>query len=81
MIVSDRVQLLKCCSDSSEEMEILAGSSTHGEVSAREVSSHSVIPYTLWVPLGRTLQCYQYKVQHHHELLPGDFEKRRAFTV
>lgn len=64
-----------------EEMDIVAGSSTHGEVSAREVARRTGIPYsTVWVALRRTLRCYPYKIQRHQELLPGDFVKRRAFA-
>ena len=65
-----------------EEMEIVAGSSTHGEVSTREVSRNNGIPYsTVWVVLQRTLLSYPYKIERHHELLPGDCMKRRAFEV
>ena len=65
-----------------EEMETVAGSSMHGEVSARAVARRTGIPYsTVWLALRRTLRCYPYKIHRHHELLPGDSVKRRAFAV
>ena len=63
-------------------MEIIAGSSTHGEVSASELVCRTHILYsTVWVALRRTLLCYPYKIQHYHELLPGDFVKSTTFAV
>ena len=60
---------------------IVAGSSTHGEVSVREIACRTGIPYTtVWIALRRTLLCYPYKIQHHHELLPGNFVKLRSFA-
>ncbi|GFW03731.1 DUF4817 domain-containing protein [Trichonephila clavipes] len=56
-----------------DEMETVAGSSMHGEVSARAVARRIGIPYTtIWLALRRTLRCYPYKIYRHHELLPGD---------
>ena len=41
-------------------MESVAGSSMHGEVSARAVASRTGIPYTtIWLALRRTLRYYQ----------------------
>ncbi|GFV83887.1 uncharacterized protein TNCV_387951 [Trichonephila clavipes] len=63
-------------------METAAGSSMHGEVSARAVARHTGIPYTtVWLALRRTLRCYPYKIHRHHELLPGDSVNWRAFAV
>ncbi|GFW15805.1 uncharacterized protein TNCV_3583031 [Trichonephila clavipes] len=65
-----------------DEMETVAGSSMHGEVSARAVARRTGIPYTtVWLTLRRTLRCYPYKIHRHHELLPGDSVNRRAFAV
>ncbi|GFT46894.1 uncharacterized protein TNCV_3989541 [Trichonephila clavipes] len=65
-----------------DEMETVAGSSMHGEVSARAVARRTGIPYTtVWLALRRTLRCYPYKIHLHHELLPGDSVNRRAFAV
>ncbi|GFV92937.1 uncharacterized protein TNCV_1693301 [Trichonephila clavipes] len=65
-----------------DEMETVAGSSMHGEVSARAVARRTGIPYTtVWLALRRTLRCYPYKIHRHHELLPGDSVNRRAFAV
>ncbi|KFM59537.1 hypothetical protein X975_19579, partial [Stegodyphus mimosarum] len=65
-----------------EEMQTVAGSSMHGEVSARAVARRTSIPYTtVWLALRRTLRCYPYKIHRHHELLPGDLVKRMAFAV
>lgn len=65
-----------------ENMEIVAVSSTHKEVSAHKVARSTVISYTrVRVALSHTLRCYPYKTQRPHELLPGDFLKRRAFAV
>ncbi|GFW76850.1 DUF4817 domain-containing protein [Trichonephila clavipes] len=65
-----------------DEMETVAGSSMHGEVSAPAVARHTGIPYTtVWLALRRTLRCYPYKIHRHNELLPGDFVNRRAFAV
>ncbi|GFX20723.1 uncharacterized protein TNCV_77801 [Trichonephila clavipes] len=62
-----------------DEMETVAGSSMHGEVSARTVARRTGIPYTtVWLALRRTLRCYPYKIHRHHELLPGDSVNRRA---
>ena len=61
-------------------METAAGSSTLGEVSAREVARRSGIPYTT-VLVRYILLSYPYKIEHRHELLPSNFAKRRAFTV
>ncbi|GFV63996.1 RNA-directed DNA polymerase from mobile element jockey [Trichonephila clavipes] len=64
-----------------DEMETVAGSSMHGEVSARAVARRTGIPYTtVWWALRRTLRCYQYKIHWPHELLPGDSVNRRAFA-
>ncbi|GFY32436.1 uncharacterized protein TNCV_3559441 [Trichonephila clavipes] len=63
-------------------METVAGSSMHGEVSARAVERRTGIPYTtVWLALRRTLRSYPYKIHRHHELLPGDSVNRRAFAV
>ncbi|GFT69464.1 DUF4817 domain-containing protein [Trichonephila clavipes] len=63
-------------------METVAGSSMHGEISARAVARHTGIPYTtVWLALRRTLRCYKYKIHRHHELLPGDSVNQRAFAV
>ena len=65
-----------------EEVEIVTGSSTHGEVSAREVAHCAGIPFiTLWIAVRRTLRCHPYKIQRHHELLSGNFVKRRVIDV
>ncbi|GFT11534.1 uncharacterized protein TNCV_2523491 [Trichonephila clavipes] len=65
-----------------DEMETVAGSSTHVEVSARAVARRTGIPYsTVWLAVRRTLRCYLYKIHRHHELLPGDSVNRRAFVV
>ncbi|GFV12372.1 DUF4817 domain-containing protein [Trichonephila clavipes] len=65
-----------------DEMETVAGSSMHGEVSARAVARRTGIPYTtVWLALRRTFRCYPYKIHRHHELLPGDSVNRRAFAV
>ncbi|GFT57444.1 uncharacterized protein TNCV_4515411 [Trichonephila clavipes] len=65
-----------------DEMETVAGSSMHVEVSARAVARRTGIPYTtVWLALRRTLRCYPYKIHWHHELLPGDSVNRRAFAV
>ncbi|GFX90703.1 uncharacterized protein TNCV_3195211 [Trichonephila clavipes] len=65
-----------------DEMETVAGSSMHGEVSAHAVARRTGIPYTtVWLALRRTLRCYPYKIHRHHELLPGDSVNRRAFAV
>ncbi|GFW28369.1 uncharacterized protein TNCV_4640341 [Trichonephila clavipes] len=65
-----------------DEMETVAGSSMHGEFSARAVARRTGIPYTtVWLALRRTLRCYPYKIHRHHELLPGDSVNRRAFAV
>ncbi|GFU58641.1 RNA-directed DNA polymerase from mobile element jockey [Trichonephila clavipes] len=65
-----------------DEMETVAGSSMHGEVSVRAVARRTGIPYTtVWLALRRTLRCYPYKIHRHHELLPGDSVNRRAFAV
>ncbi|GFX54001.1 DUF4817 domain-containing protein [Trichonephila clavipes] len=65
-----------------DEMETVAGSSMHGEVSARAVACRTGIPYTtVWLALIRILRCYPYKIHWHHELLPGDSVNRRAFAV
>ena len=65
-----------------EEMETAAGSSMHGEVSARAVARCTGIPYTtVWLALRRTLRCHPYKIHRYHELLTGDLVKRRAFAV
>ncbi|GFT86357.1 RNA-directed DNA polymerase from mobile element jockey [Trichonephila clavipes] len=65
-----------------DEMETVAGSSMHGEVSARAVARRTGFPYTtVWLALRRTLRCYPYKIHRHHELLPGDSVNRRAFAV
>ncbi|GFX32578.1 uncharacterized protein TNCV_3704521 [Trichonephila clavipes] len=64
------------------EMETVAGSSTYGEVSARAIARRTGIPYTtVWLALRRTLRCYPYKINRHHELLPDDSVNRRAFAV
>ena len=56
-----------------EKMEIEEDSSTHGEVSAREVACYTGIPCTfVWVALRCTLLCYLYKIQRHDERLPGE---------
>ncbi|GFW09684.1 DUF4817 domain-containing protein [Trichonephila clavipes] len=63
-------------------METVAGSSMHGEVSARAIARRTGIPYTtVWLALRRTLRFYPYKIHRHHELLPGDSVNRRAFAV
>ncbi|GFT32786.1 DUF4817 domain-containing protein [Trichonephila clavipes] len=62
-----------------DEMETVAGSSMHGEVSARAVARRTAAFHTLqfgW-PLRRTLRCYPYKIHRHHELLAGDSVNRR----
>ena len=65
-----------------EEMETVVGSSTHGEVSACEVTRCTGILYTtVWITLQHTLLCYPHKIQCHHELLPRYFVKLRAFAV
>ncbi|GFV11914.1 uncharacterized protein TNCV_109621 [Trichonephila clavipes] len=65
-----------------DEMETVAGSSMHGEVSARAVARRTGISYTtVWLALRRTLRCYPYKIHRHHELLPGDSVNRRALAV
>ncbi|GFU72160.1 DUF4817 domain-containing protein [Trichonephila clavipes] len=65
-----------------EEMETVAGSSMHGEVSACAVARRTGIPYTtVRLTLRSTLRCYPYKIHRHHELLPGDSVNRRAFAV
>ena len=62
-------------------MEIAVGSSMSGEVSSREVAHRTSIPCTtVCAAVWRTLLCHPYKIQRHHELLPGDFVKRRAFA-
>ncbi|GFU11546.1 DUF4817 domain-containing protein [Trichonephila clavipes] len=64
------------------EMETVAGSSMHGEVSILAVARRTGIPYTtVWLALRRTLRCYPYKIHRHHELLPGDSVNGRAFVV
>ncbi|GFX77515.1 uncharacterized protein TNCV_4025651 [Trichonephila clavipes] len=63
-------------------METVAGSSMHGEVSARAVARRTGIPYTtVWFALRRTLRCYPYKIHRHHELLPGDSTDEAHFTL
>ncbi|GFT99002.1 uncharacterized protein TNCV_3793841 [Trichonephila clavipes] len=63
-----------------DEMETVAGSSMHGEVSAHAVARRTGIPYTtVWLALRRTLRCYPYKIHQHHELLPGDSVNRKVF--
>ncbi|GFV90883.1 RNA-directed DNA polymerase from mobile element jockey [Trichonephila clavipes] len=63
------------------EMETVAGSSMHVEVSARAVARRTGITYTtVWLALRRTLRCYPYKIHRHHELLTGDSVNRRAFA-
>ncbi|GFX28253.1 DUF4817 domain-containing protein [Trichonephila clavipes] len=65
-----------------DEMETLAGSSMHGEVSARAVARRTGILYTtVWLALRRTLRYYPYKIHRHHELIPGDSVIWRAFAV
>ncbi|GFU82361.1 DUF4817 domain-containing protein [Trichonephila clavipes] len=65
-----------------DEMETVAGSSMHGEVSARAVARRTGIPFTtVWLTLRHTLRCYPYKIHRHHELFPGDSVNRRAFAV
>ena len=64
-----------------KNIEIAADSSTHGEVSTREVACRTGILYTtVSVALWRSLQCYPYKMQLHHQRLSTDFVKRRAFA-
>ncbi|GFT32302.1 uncharacterized protein TNCV_4483421 [Trichonephila clavipes] len=63
-----------------DEIETVAGSSMHGEVSARAVAPvfHTLLfGWQLGVPSG----CYPYKIHRHHELLPGDSVNRWAFAV
>lgn len=63
-------------------MEIAVGLSTHGEKSAREVAGSTRIRYTtVWVDLRRAFQCYPYKIQRRHNMLPGDFVNQWAFTI
>ena len=65
-----------------EEIEIVVGSSMHGEVSDREVVRRTGIQYTtICVVLRCTHVGYPYKIQRHHELLFGVFMKRAVFTV
>ncbi|GFX74915.1 DUF4817 domain-containing protein [Trichonephila clavipes] len=65
-----------------DEMETVAGSSMHGEVSVRAVARHTGISYTtVWLAFRRTLRCYPYKIHRHYELLLGDSVNRRAFAV
>ena len=63
-------------------METVAGLPMHEGVSTRAVARRTDIPYTtVSVAQRPILLSYLYKIQHRHELLPGDFVKRRAFAV
>ena len=65
-----------------EGMEIVVGSSVHGEVRSSEVVHHSGIPYTaVWVALWCILLCYPFKIQRHHELLPDFCEDESICSV
>ena len=49
-----------------EEMETVAGSSMHGEVSVRGVVRRTGIPYiTVWLALRCILRCYPYKIHRY----------------
>ena len=65
-----------------EEMEIVASSSTHGEVSTREVACRTGISCTtVWVALRHALLCNAYKIQDHHKLARPLYETENIFGV
>ncbi|GFU11564.1 DUF4817 domain-containing protein [Trichonephila clavipes] len=69
-VVADRAHGRNAAETVKNEMETVAGSSMHGEVSILAVARRTGIPYTtVWLALRRTLRCYPYKIHRHHELL------------